>query len=124
MVQHIHPRKALFEGERPFPVIPSCEHFAGSEKLIGKAFALQAELGPVFDITMDCEDGAPAGREKEHADMVIAMQRSDLNKHGQAGVRIHDPAHALWRQDVDLIVKGAGDRIAYVTIPKPTSVTQ
>ena len=29
---------------------------------------------PHIDIAMDCEDGAPAGREKEHADMVIAMQ--------------------------------------------------
>jgi citrate lyase subunit beta/citryl-CoA lyase len=40
------------------------------------------------------------------------------------GVRIHDPAHALWRQDVDIIVPGAGDRIAYITIPKPTAASQ
>jgi citrate lyase subunit beta/citryl-CoA lyase len=120
----IHPRQALFEGERPFPILPSCEHFAGSEKLIGKAFALQAELGPVFDVTMDCEDGAPAGREREHADMVIAMQRSAANVHRQAGVRIHDPAHASWRQDVEQIVRGAGEHLAYLTIPKPTAVAQ
>jgi citrate lyase subunit beta / citryl-CoA lyase len=124
MSQRIHPRAALFEGERPFPVIPSCEHFAGSEKLIGKAFALQAELGPIFDVTMDCEDGAPAGREREHAEMVVAMQTSAANAHRMAGVRIHDPGHAMWRQDVDLVVRGAGDRIAYLTIPKPTAATQ
>ena len=61
MSQPVHPSKALFVGEKPFPVIPSCEHFAGSEKLIGKALELQEKLGPVFDITCDCEDGAPAG---------------------------------------------------------------
>jgi citrate lyase subunit beta/citryl-CoA lyase len=124
MADRIHPRAALFGGERPFPIIPSCEHFAGSEKLIGKAFELQATLGPIFDITMDCEDGAPAGRERAHAEMVVEMQRSAANRHRAAGVRIHDPAHPAWRQDVDIVVRGAGDRLAYITIPKPTAVAQ
>ena len=54
----VHPNEALFKGEKPFPAIPSCEHFAGSEKLIVKALELQDKLGPIFDITCDCEDGA------------------------------------------------------------------
>jgi citrate lyase subunit beta/citryl-CoA lyase len=124
MSQRIHPRAALFGGERPFPVIPSCEHFAGSEKLIGKAFELQAKLGPVFDITMDCEDGAPAGREKDHAQMVVDQQKSAANVRKMAGVRIHDHSHAAWRQDVDIVVRGAGDTIRYITIPKPTAAAQ
>jgi citrate lyase subunit beta / citryl-CoA lyase len=119
-----HPKDALFGGERPFPVIPSCEHFAGSEKLIGKAFALQDKLGPIFDITMDLEDGAPAGREREHAEMVVEMQRSAANVHRMAGIRIHDHSHPHWRQDVDIVVPGAGDRCAYITIPKPTAAAQ
>ena len=41
----VHPNEALFKGEKPFPVIPSCEHFAGSEKLIVKALELQDKLG-------------------------------------------------------------------------------
>jgi citrate lyase subunit beta/citryl-CoA lyase len=124
MSQRIHPRAALFGGERPFPVIPSCEHFAGSEKLIGKAFELQAKLGPVFDITMDCEDGAPAGREKDHAQMIVDQQKSAANVKKMAGVRIHDHSHPAWRQDVDIVVRGAGDTIAYITIPKPTAASQ
>jgi citrate lyase subunit beta/citryl-CoA lyase len=124
MSQLIHPRDALFEGERPFPVIPSCEHFAGSEKLIGKAFELQAQVGPIFDVTMDCEDGAPAGREKQHAEMVVDMQNSAANKHAMAGVRVHDYSHAAWRQDVDIVVPGAGAKLAYITIPKPTAAGQ
>lgn len=123
MSASIHPNDALFGGEHPFPIIPSCEHFAGSEKLIGKAFGLQDKLGPIFDITMDCEDGAPAGREKEHAQMVVDMANSEANKHKMAGIRIHDYTHA-WKQDVDIIVPGAGNVVAYITIPKPTAVAQ
>jgi len=124
MTKSMHPQEALFGGEKPFPVIASCEHFAGSEKLIGKAFELQAKLGPIFDITMDCEDGAPAGREKEHAEMIVRLQKSEANKFKQAGVRIHDYTHAHWKQDIDIVVAGAGDTIAYVTIPKPTAARQ
>jgi citrate lyase subunit beta/citryl-CoA lyase len=77
----VHPTQALFAGEKPFPAIPACEHFAGSEKLILKALELQDKLGPIFDITCDCEDGAPAGREKEHAEMIVRLVNSAANKH-------------------------------------------
>lgn len=119
-----HPQDALFSGEKPFPVIPYCEHFAGSEKLITKALELQAKLGPIFDITMDCEDGAETGKEKEHAEMIVRIQNSDLNKFNMAGVRIHDHSNKYWKQDVDIVVPGAGEKIAYITIPKPTKAEQ
>ena len=90
MTKNIHPKEALFRGEKPFPIIPACEHFAGSEKLITKALELQNTKGGVFDITMDCEDGAPEGREKEHARMICDIQKSAANKHKMSGVRIHD----------------------------------
>jgi citrate lyase subunit beta/citryl-CoA lyase len=120
----VHPKDALFAGERGFPALAACEHFAGSEKLIGKAMELQVEYGPVFDITCDCEDGAASGQEPEHAAMVARMINSDRNRFGKAGARVHDPAHPAWRQDVDIIVGAAGARVAYVTIPKATSVGQ
>src|SRR5258705_13057382 len=97
-----HPREALFAGEKPFPVIPACEHFAGSEKLILKALELRDRLGPVFDLTCDCEDGAQAGREKEHASMIVDVLLSDRNRHGMAGARIHDYTHPSWKQDIDI----------------------
>ena len=124
MSQPVHPNKALFAGEKPFPVIPSCEHFAGSEKLIGKALQLQETLGPVFDITCDCEDGAPAGQEKVHAEMIVRVLTSEANKHHMAGARIHDYSHALWKQDVDILVNGAGKVLAYITIPKCTAFNE
>src|ERR1700689_4930148 len=120
----VHPREALFAGERAFPALAACEHFAGSEKLIGKAMDLQVEYGPIFDITCDCEDGAASGQEREHAAMVAGMINSDRNRSGKAGARIHDPAHRAWRQDVDVIIGKAGKRVAFITIPKATSVSQ
>jgi citrate lyase subunit beta/citryl-CoA lyase len=119
-----HPSKALFQGEKPFPIIPACEHFAGSEKLITKALELQNKMGGLFDITMDCEDGAQTGKEKEHAEMIVRIQNSELNKHKMSGVRIHDYSNAHWKLDVDIIVPQAGNTIAYITIPKPTKASQ
>jgi citrate lyase subunit beta/citryl-CoA lyase len=119
-----HPKDALFGGEKPFPVITSCEHYAGSEKLIGKALDLQDKLGPIFDITCDCEDGAAAGQEKEHAQMVVRMLNSPANKLKMAGVRIHDFTHPSWQQDVDILVGGAGNLLSHITIPKPTTASQ
>jgi citrate lyase subunit beta/citryl-CoA lyase len=119
-----HPRDALFSGEKPFPAIPACEHFAGSEKLIVKALELQAKTGPLFDITCDCEDGAEAGREKQHAEMIVDVLSSQKNTLGMAGVRIHDYTHAHWRKDLDILVAGAGKSLAYVTLPKSTSAAQ
>ena len=110
-------------GEKPFPILPGCEHFAGTEALIGKALALQSRLG-TFDLTMDCEDGAPAGAERRHAEMIVSMLRSEANGRKRAGVRIHDPNHPSWREDLDLIVAGAGHALAYVTVPKVTAARQ
>jgi citrate lyase subunit beta/citryl-CoA lyase len=119
-----HPNDALFKGERPFPVLPACEHYAGSEKLILKAFELQDRLGPIFDVTCDCEDGAQAGRETEHAEMVVAVLKSAANRRRMAGARIHDYTHPHWKRDVEILVRGAGDDLAYLTIPKATSAGQ
>jgi citrate lyase subunit beta/citryl-CoA lyase len=116
-----HPSEALFAGEKAIPVIPACEHFAGSERLIGKALELQDRIGRVFDITCDCEDGAAAGQETQHAQMIVDMLNSSRNTAGMAGARIHDYTHAHWKRDVDILVGGAGKVIAYLTIPKCTS---
>jgi citrate lyase subunit beta / citryl-CoA lyase len=119
-----HPREALFAGEKPFPVIPACEHFAGSEKLIGKALELQSGMGRVFDVTCDCEDGAESGKEKQHAEMIVEVLNSPKNAFGMAGARIHDHSHPHWKKDVDILVGGAGKVLAYVTLPKSTATGQ
>lgn len=119
-----HPRDALFPGEKPFPVVPACEHFAGSEKTIGKALELQAKLGRIFDVTCDCEDGAEAGRERQHAEMVVDVLNSAKNAFAMVGARIHDFTHPHWQKDVEILVRGAGAKLAYLTLPKCTSARQ
>lgn len=119
-----HPNDALFIGEKPFPLIPACEHFAGSEKLILKALSLQDSIGPVFDITCDCEDGAASGQEIAHAEMIVHILNSEANVHKMAGTRIHDYTHSAWKQDIEILVRGAGHFLSYITIPKCTEASQ
>ena len=116
-----HPTEVLFAGEKPFPILPAVDHYCGSEKLIRKALALQAELGPVFDITCDCEDGAAAGAEADHARMCAGLIMSADNRFGRVAARIHDITHPHWKQDLDILVTQAGRRLAFITLPKPRS---
>ncbi|MCB0325013.1 MAG: hypothetical protein KDD69_15625, partial [Bdellovibrionales bacterium] len=111
----IHPDKALFAQANSLPAIPVCEHYAGSERLISKSFELQNEFGPIFDITCDLEDGAAAGDERRHATMVVDMLRSDANRFKQAGVRIHGPESGVWEAELDVVLTGVGDVVAYIT---------
>ena len=117
-----HPKDVLFPGEKPFPILPAVDHYAGSEKLIKKALLLQHELGPVFDITCDCEDGAPAGALREHAEMVAAQIMSTENRFNRVAARIHDVTHAHWEQDLEILVHLAGTRLPFITLPKPRGV--
>lgn len=116
-----HPSAVLFSGEKPFPTLPVVDHYAGSEKLMRKAMLLQQELGPIFDITCDCEDGAHAGAEREHAEMAARLIMSDENKFNRVGARIHDVSHSHWRQDMEILVRIAGSRLPFITLPKPCS---
>ncbi|MDP1653831.1 MAG: aldolase/citrate lyase family protein [Rhodocyclaceae bacterium] len=118
----LHPSEVLYAGGRPFPALAACEHYAGSEKLIRKALELQASLGQIFDITADCEDGAPAGREHAHAELVAALINSSDNRFNRLGARIHDIRHPAWQDDLETIVGTAGERLAYLVLPKPECV--
>lgn len=113
-----HPSSVLYRDATPFPALAACEHFAGTGERIARALALQRTLGPVFDVTCDCEDGAPAGAEREHARMVASAIAGPDNGFARAGVRIHDITHPCWRADLEIVVGGAGHRLAYVTLPK------
>jgi len=115
----LHPAAVLYQGAKPFPALAACEHYAGAEKLIRKALQLQTSLGPLFDITADCEDGAPAGKEREHAEMVAVLLNDSANVHNRLGARIHDITHPHWRDDLEIIVGHAGQRAAYIVLPKP-----
>jgi citrate lyase subunit beta/citryl-CoA lyase len=117
----IHPDNVLFQTGSSLPLIPSCEHFAGNEKFIRKAVILQSSTEIKFDITCDCEDGAPAGEEYQHAIMVGKIMAELGGPNNRLGVRIHDPMHQACNQDIDILMAEAAQNIAYLTIPKPVS---
>jgi citrate lyase subunit beta/citryl-CoA lyase len=113
-----HPRQALFDAREVAPSLPVCDHYCGVEARMRKSLQLQAELGPVFDITLDCEDGAPVGGEAEHAHLVAEMAASALNLHGRVGARVHPVDHPSFDADVATLVKRAGQHLAYLMVPK------
>lgn len=118
----LSPQAALYGADQPLPALPPCVHYAGRDRYLRKALALQAERGPVFDVAGDCEDGAPIGEERAHAFMVAGLVAGSDNRHGRMGVRVHDVAHPAWRQDLEIIIGESGDRLAFITVPKAESV--
>ena len=120
----MHPSEVLFQGHRPPVSLPVVDHYAGAEKLMRKSLALQQELGPVFDITFDCEDGAAAGNEEAHAGMMGALLSSGENHFDRVGVRVHDCSHVGFEADIAILCAAAATRLAYITIPKVDGVAQ
>ncbi len=114
----LHPRVALFGADDLPPALPVCDHYAGVEARMRKALELQAELGPVFDVTLDGEDGAPVGGEVEHAHLIAELVDSPANAHGRVGARVVPLSHAAFAPMVETIVRRAGHRLAYLMLPK------
>lgn len=114
-----HPRDVLFEEGDAVPDLPVCDHYCGVEARMRKSLALQAELGPVFDVTLDGEDGAPVGGEVEHAHLMAELATSDLNRFGRVGARVVPFDHPAFIPMLDVLLPKAGNRLAYLMIPKP-----
>jgi citrate lyase subunit beta/citryl-CoA lyase len=115
----LHPRQALFDADEPAPpIIPVCDHYAGVEARMRKSLALQGELGPVFDVTLDCEDGAPVGGEVEHALLIASLLAGADNRFGRAGARLLPVHHAKF-EDVARTILDATRPPAYLMLPKP-----
>jgi citrate lyase subunit beta / citryl-CoA lyase len=115
----LHPRDALVDGSQALPpALPVCDHYAGTEARMRKALGLQAELGPVFDVTLDAEDGAPVGGEAEHALMIAAVLASAENRHGRVGVRLLPWEHPKFHTVLHNVLDSARAP-AYLMLPKP-----
>ena len=100
-----------------------------------KSLALQDELAQefdacLFDVTLDCEDGAPVGGERDHAFMVCALAnqawhaiKNVVNKvPSRIATRVHPVDHPAFEQDVEIIVGGAAQALCHVMIPKVDSL--
>jgi citrate lyase subunit beta/citryl-CoA lyase len=113
-----HPRDVLFEEGDPAVALPVCDHYSGVEARMRKSLALQGELGPVFDVTLDGEDGAEIGAEIEQAHLIAELVQSRENQFDRVGARIVPPDHAAFHGMLQILVREAGARLAYLMIPK------
>jgi citrate lyase subunit beta / citryl-CoA lyase len=126
----MHPRQVLLGAQAAAQPLPVCDHYSGVEVRMRKSLALQRAFmerhgACVFDVTLDCEDGAPVGGEAEHAALVTELL-CGLDLSGpvrpRVGVRVHAVGHAAFDADVARIVGAAADRLAYLMVPKVESV--
>lgn len=124
MTAPLHPLQALFDADDRAPALPVCDHYAGVEARMRKALALQAEMGPAFDVTLDGEDGAAAGGEAEHAALIAELVDSPLNAFGRVGARIVAPSHPAFDTMLQVLLPRAGRRLAYLMIPKPRGAAE
>ena len=121
-----HPRDVLLGAQAGGVNLPVCDHYSGVEARMRKSLQLQAEMTEefgtcVFDVTLDCEDGAPVGGEAEHARLVTELAMSAPDG-ARVGVRVHPVDHPAFESDMDLVARGAGQRLTHIMIPKVESV--
>ena len=117
-----HPRQVLLGAQAGAVALPVCDHYSGVELRMRKSLALQAdmlaELGAcVFDVTLDCEDGAPVGGEAEHAAMVVEMALA-ADERARVAVRVHPVDHPAFFNDMATIAAQAGHRLCHIMVPK------
>src|SRR5213595_2018148 len=120
-----HPRDVLLGAQATSRFLPVCDHYSGVEARMRKSLQLQAELTEefgacVFDVTLDCEDGAPVGAEAEHAALVVALA-SLASAKARVAVRVHPVGHPAFEQDIAIIAGKAGKRLCHVMLPKVES---
>jgi citrate lyase subunit beta / citryl-CoA lyase len=135
----VHPRNILLGAQAGAITLPVCDHYCGVEARITKSLQLQAEMMEefgtcVFDVTLDCEDGAPVGGEIEHANMVVAgvisactapkivailiNKLDDKKPKRRVAVRIHAVDHTSFESDIEIVVGRAGGYLSHVMVPK------
>ncbi|WP_372828658.1 CoA ester lyase [Polaromonas sp.] len=120
-----HPRDILLGAQAAAGFLPVCDHYSGVEARMRKSLQLQAEMSEefgacVFDVTLDCEDGAPVGGEADHAALVVGLALQADDK-ARVAVRVHPIDHPAFEADVATIVGQAGRRLSHLMVPKVES---
>jgi citrate lyase subunit beta / citryl-CoA lyase len=141
----VHPRNVLMESQAGAVSLPVCDHYCGVEARIAKSLQLQAEMmqefgACVFDVTLDCEDGAPVGGEVEHAEMLVDLLHAAHKAHPiiedylvpgeqfcrtktlrRVGMRVHPVDHEAFYGDLQIVLNDAGRLLSYIMLPKVDS---
>jgi len=121
-----HPREVLLGAQAATVSLPVCDHYSGVEVRMRKSLQLQAEMmqefgACVFDVTLDCEDGAPVGGEAEHAAMVVALATLAPEK-ARVAVRVHAVDHSAFEADMAIIAGNLSRQLSHIMIPKVESL--
>lgn len=129
-----HPREILLGAQAQASALPVCDHYSGVETRMRKSLQLQADMAEefgacVFDVTLDCEDGAPVGGEIEQAHLVSELLRQSVpsshvslqQPHLRRGVRLHPVNHPAFAEDVAIIVDACATNLSYIMVPKVES---
>ena len=129
----IHPRQILLGAQAGAFALPVCDHYSGVEGRMKKSLALQSEMAEefgtcVFDVTLDCEDGAPVGGEADHASLVTELALAAAPR-ARVAVRVHPVDHPAFDADVATIAGRAGQRLSHLicllyTSPSPRDKRQ
>ncbi|WP_416234992.1 HpcH/HpaI aldolase/citrate lyase family protein [Limnohabitans sp.] len=90
-----------------------------------KSLQLQAEMTQefgtcVFDVTLDCEDGARVGGEAEHAALVTELALGAAPD-ARVAVRVHPVHHLSFQADMATIAGQAAQRLTHIMVPKVES---
>jgi citrate lyase subunit beta/citryl-CoA lyase len=122
-----HPRDVLLGAQAGSIQLPVCDHYSGVEARMRKSLQLQAEMTQefdtcVFDVTLDCEDGAPVGGEAEHAALVTELALGAAPE-ARVAVRVHPVDHPSFQADMATIAGRAANRLTHIMVPKVESVT-
>jgi len=121
-----HPRQVLLGAQAAAHALPVCDHYSGVEVRMRKSLQLQAEMTQefgtcVFDVSLDCEDGAPVGGEADHAELVTELALAAAPD-ARVAVRVHPVDHPAFEADVATIAGRAGHRLCHLMVPKVESV--
>jgi len=125
-----HPRDVLLGAQAQTGFLPVCDHYSGVEVRMRKSLQLQAEMMQefgtcVFDVTLDCEDGAPVGAEADHAALVVELAKQaarDSGGRARVAVRVHPVDHPAFEADMATIAGQAGACLSHIMVPKVESV--
>jgi citrate lyase subunit beta/citryl-CoA lyase len=119
------PREILLGAQAQTGLIPVCDHYSGVESRMRRSIAMQCEFlreynECLFDVTLDCEDGAPVGGERDHAQLVAGLI-VEADPSCRIAVRVHPVDHPAFEEDIALIAGKAGYALCHVMLPKVES---
>jgi len=130
----LHPRDLLPASQASARLLPVCDHYSGTEARMRKSLQLQralmVEYGRcIVDVTLDCEDGAPAGQERAHASLVShlvqeAAHAAATQNYGspRIAVRVHPVDHPAFVGDIAIVAGDASRHLCHVMVPKVETV--